>query len=104
MANTKPVPKGITKTEPTGLIGSISAAIVAVIGLLVAFGVDLTSEQTGAIVTAFSAVAIVIQTIITRNSVYSPASTQRAANAAAQTADATIPAPPGNGTAGDPHR
>lgn len=88
------VPTGVTKTEPAISIGSITAAITAVLALLVAYGVDISQEQQVAILGVAAVVAPVVVGIITRFNVYSPASAQRAANEAAATGDATIAPPP----------
>ena len=94
MPNTKPVPTGIMKEEPAVSVGSITAAVTAVITLLVAYGADINQEQQTAILGVVAVIAPVIVGIVTRSRVYSEASAQRAANEAAATGDATIPAPP----------
>lgn len=90
----KPVPTGITATEPALSVGTITAAVTAVIGLLVAFGIDLTQDQQVAILGMAAVIAPAIVAIITRAKVYSPASTQKISNDSALTGDATIPKPP----------
>lgn len=63
-------------TEPTRIIGYVTTAVTALIGLLVAFGVDISDEQKNALLTAIGAfvpVAIVMVELI-RNFVVSPAS------------------------------
>jgi len=58
--------------EPVAIINSVTAAIQAVIVAFVAFGLDLSSDQIGAIMGAVIAVGAVVQTIMARNRVYSP--------------------------------
>jgi len=62
--------------EPTALIGAISAAVAAILGLAAAFGLPLTDGQQNAILTAIAPVVviIVIATAAIRSKVYSPAS------------------------------
>lgn len=50
----------LTTQEPAAVIGVIVPLIVGVIGLLTAFGVDVTDEQRDAIVTAVVAVAVAV--------------------------------------------
>ena len=97
MTNTQPVPTGVAKTEPATLVGMITALVSAVIALAVAYGVDIDDSQSTAIMGLIAVLAPIIAAIVTRSRVYSPASTQKVANDAAQTGDATIPPPPANG-------
>jgi hypothetical protein len=62
--------------EPTALIGAISAAVAALVGLAVAFGLDLSQDQQAAILGAIGPVVIIIavMTAAIRAKVYSPAS------------------------------
>lgn len=46
--------------EPAAIIGAISAAATAIIGLLVAFGFDLSDEQQKAILGAIGPVVVII--------------------------------------------
>ena len=88
------VPKGTMKTEPAGMVATITGAVTAVIALLVAYGFDISNEQQVAILGVVAVIAPVIAGIVTRTKVYSPASAQKAANEAAVTGDATIAPPP----------
>ena len=64
------------KREPALIIGAVQAVIV----VAVAFGLNLTPEQTGGILTALAA----ILAVVTRASVVSPATNHRAVKAAAR--------------------
>lgn len=55
--------------EPARLIGAIVAFVTALLGLLVTFGVDITKEQTGAILTVAGAGGAVLQAVWTRRKV-----------------------------------
>lgn len=92
--NLQDVPTGAMKEEPALSVGSITAAVTAVIALLVAYGFDISDQQQTAILGVVAVLAPVIAAAVTRSKVYSEASTQKAANKAAVTGDATIPAPP----------
>ena len=50
--------------EPVAIIGAIVALIEAVIGLLIAFGVDMTAEQSQAIITVAVAAGPVIGLVL----------------------------------------
>ena len=54
------------KNEPAITIGTISAAVAAILALLVAFGLDLTEVQTGAILAVVAAVGPIVGAVITR--------------------------------------
>ena len=92
--NPKPVPTGITNTEPALSTGSITAAVTAILALLVAYGFDISQEQQVAILGVVAVIAPIVVAVITRSQVFSPASTARIANEAAVTGDATIGKPP----------
>lgn len=87
-------PKGIMAREPAHVIGVITGLVTAALALIVAFGVDLDPTQQAAILGIAAALAPIIAGIITRNAVFSPQSTQRIANAAAETGVAEVPPPP----------
>ena len=57
------------KNEPAITIGTITAAVAAVLALLIAFGVDLTDEQTAAILGLVAAVGPIVAAILTRRRV-----------------------------------
>ena len=84
------------KAEPAVIVSTITAAIVAVVGVAVAFGADLTDTQQNAMIAAVAPLVAVIFVLgpIIRSLVYSPKTTQAIANQAAVTGDPTIPAPP----------
>lgn len=87
-------PTGVSKTEPAAMVASITAAVTAVLALLVAYGFDISQEQQVAILGVAAVLAPVIAGIVTRSKVYSPATTQKLANEAAVTGDAQIQPPP----------
>ena len=57
-----------TKTEPA-LVAGITAAVAAVLALLVAFGLDMTAEQQTAILGIVAVVAPLVAAIVTRSKV-----------------------------------
>tara|TARA_R100001244_G_scaffold6385_8_gene7500 strand:+ start:604 stop:813 length:210 start_codon:yes stop_codon:yes gene_type:complete len=57
-----------TKTEPA-LVAGITAAVAAVLALLVAFGLDMTAEQQTAILGVVAVVAPLVAAIVTRSKV-----------------------------------
>lgn len=70
--------------EPVAIINSITAAIEAILVAVVAFGLDLSGEQIGAIMGAVIAVGAVVQTTLAHSRVFSPATVEEiAANIAA---------------------
>ncbi|MDN4174747.1 hypothetical protein QWY28_17430 [Nocardioides sp. SOB77] len=71
--------------EPALTVGTVTAAVTAVLALLVAFGLDLTSEQQAAILGVVGVLAPIVATVITRTKV-SPANTV----VAQRTADGTV--------------
>lgn len=54
------------KNEPAITIGAISAAVAAIIALLVSFGIDLTEAQTTAILGVVAAIGPIVAAVITR--------------------------------------
>ena len=88
------VPTGVKNTEPATLTGTITSGVAAIITLLVAFGLELSEEQTVAIMGVVAVAAPIIQGIVTRGQVYAPSTVQRIANHAVDTGDATIDPPP----------
>lgn len=87
-------PTGVAKTEPAAMVASMTAAATAILALLVAYGFDVSPEQQAAILGVVAVVAPVVAGLIIRSKVYSPATTQKLANEAAVTGDATIAGPP----------
>ena len=64
----------MTTTEPAVTIGAITAAVAAVLALIVAFGVSLTPEQQVAILGIAAVAAPLIVALITRGKVTPSAS------------------------------
>lgn len=62
--------------EPAAVVGSITAAVSAIIALFVAFGLDLTDEQVAAILAVVAVVAPIVSGLITRGKVTPVVSTQ----------------------------
>ena len=60
------------KNEPAITVGSVSAAVAAILALLVAFGVPLDDAQQKAILGVVAAAGPIVAALITRNFV-SPA-------------------------------
>lgn len=59
----------VTDSEPAVVVGLITAVVTAVVAVLVAFGVDLTTEQQVAILGLVAAVAPIVAAILTRGRV-----------------------------------
>lgn len=57
------------KNEPAVTIGTITAAVSAVIGLLVAFGFNVNDAQVAAITAVVSVLGPIVAAIITRSKV-----------------------------------
>lgn len=60
------------RTEPSVIVGTITAFVTAAIGLLVAFGLDVTDDQKNAVLAMTAVLAPVIAGIIIRGKVFSP--------------------------------
>lgn len=57
-------------SEPVTIAGGVTAAVAAILGALVALGVlDLTAEQTGALVGAVSAIVALVTAFLARHQV-----------------------------------
>jgi hypothetical protein len=65
------------KTEAAQIVAYITSAVSAGIAVFVAFGPDLTDDQTAAILGATAVLAPIIAGLITRSQVYSQASVER---------------------------
>jgi len=63
--------------QPAAIVGTITAAVAALIALFVAFGVDLTADQQAAILSVAAVVAPLIAALFIRRQVWSPASHDR---------------------------
>lgn len=61
------------KSEPALIISAVMGVIEAALALLVAFGLGLTAEQTGALLAFAAAVGAVVSGLFIRSQVYSPA-------------------------------
>lgn len=66
----------LTKREPSLIVGSITALVTAALGVAVAFGLDLSKEQIAALGLLAAAVIPMVQAVITRGAVVSPATAQ----------------------------
>ena len=64
-------------TEPLVTVGTITAAVTAVIGLLVAFGLDLSADQRTAVLGVVAVIAPFVVTFWGRRQVYAPATVAR---------------------------
>lgn len=65
--------------EPAITVATVTAFVTAIIGLLVAFGIDISTEQRDAIIGVIGPAFIVILAIgpIVRQFVYAPKTTER---------------------------
>ena len=59
-------------SEPIIIINSVTAAIEAIIVVLVAFGFSLSGDQVAAIMGAVVAVGAILSTVVGRASVFAP--------------------------------
>lgn len=55
--------------EPALTVGTVTAAVTAVLALLVAFGLDLTDDQRNAILGVVAVLAPLVATVVTRGKV-----------------------------------
>lgn len=76
---------GLLDREPAAVFGAIGGLVAAVLGALVAFGVDLTNLQIGAILTVIAAIAPVATALGIRLKVFSPATHHREVEVALMT-------------------
>jgi hypothetical protein len=65
------------QSEPSVIIGGITAFVTAAIGLLVAFGLDIDQQQQTAILGMTAVLAPVLASVAIRFRVFSPATTER---------------------------
>lgn len=65
-------------SDPSGLYGSVVSLIGAVLALLVAFGVDLTDEQTAVILGVATAAGPIVTAVLIRRRAWAPESHQAA--------------------------
>jgi Zn-dependent alcohol dehydrogenase len=68
------------QTEPAQLVAYLTSIVTAGIALAVAFGFELTEDQTAAILGAVAVGAPIVAGLITRSKVYSPATVEGIAN------------------------
>lgn len=68
------------RTEPAAIIGGITAFVTALLGLLVAYGVDVSQQQQTAILGVTAVVAPLLASLVIRYNVYAPASVERIAD------------------------
>jgi hypothetical protein len=66
-------PQAGAETEPLVAPASITAAVGALLSLMVAFGLDLTEQQTGAVLAAVTLVAPLVLFFLARRRVFAPA-------------------------------
>lgn len=59
--------------DPSGIFGSLSALVAALLVLLVAFGIDITEEQQAAILSVLAVLGPAVTAILIRFKAYSPA-------------------------------
>lgn len=57
------------KNEPAVTVGTITAVVSALLTLLAAFGLDLSSDQTAAVVGVVAVLAPIVASLITRSKV-----------------------------------
>jgi hypothetical protein len=60
------------RSEPAVITGIITAFVTAAIGLLVAFGLDITEDQTNAILGMTAVLAPIIAALVIRSQVFAP--------------------------------
>ena len=65
------------RTEPARIVGLITAAVAAVLVLLVEFGIDITEGQQTAIQGFVAVIAPLIAGVIIREQVYAPATVEK---------------------------
>lgn len=63
--------------EPSVIIGAISAAVAAVLVLVVSFGLHITDDQQSAILGVIGPVGLLIAAAVIRGRVYAPATVAR---------------------------
>ncbi len=69
-----PTPEQAQSSEPALKVGAVVAFVGALIAAAAAFGLNLTAEQTAAVMTVTTIVAPIVSGWLTRSRVYSPAS------------------------------
>lgn len=69
-------------TEPLITVGTITAVAAAVVGAVVAFGIHLTADQRGAILTLIGVVAPFVVAVWGRAKVFAPATVHAMVGAA----------------------
>lgn len=66
-----------TSREPLITVGAITTAVTAVIGLLVAFGFNISGDQKATILGLLAALAPIVVGVIGRSRAYAPATVAR---------------------------
>lgn len=61
--------KNTNTTEPTVIVGAISAVVAALMALLIAFGIDITPDQTVAVLGVVAAVGPFVAALFIRRKV-----------------------------------
>lgn len=61
--------KNTNTTEPAVIVGAISAVVASILVLLVAFGFDITPDQTAAILGVVAAVGPIVAALVIRRKV-----------------------------------
>lgn len=72
MSDLPPVPGPNAPAEPLITVGTITAAAVAVLALLVSFGISLEDDRQSAILGVIAVVAPLAVALVGRGKVYSP--------------------------------
>lgn len=71
------LPTSSGPAEPLVTVGSITAGVTALLGLVVAFGLPISAEQQAAILGVVAVVAPLVVAVVGRRLVWSPASVSR---------------------------
>lgn len=67
-------------TEPSAIIGTITAFVAAAIALVTAYGLDMSDAQRDAVLGMTAVLAPLIAALIIRSKVFAPATVDRLAN------------------------
>jgi hypothetical protein len=65
--------------EPAAIVASITGAAVAIIALVVSFGLDISNDQQSAILGVVAVVAPLVAGLVIRGKVFAPATVARVA-------------------------
>jgi hypothetical protein len=72
-AENVPIPPADAPAEPLLTVGTVASAVVALLGLLVAFGLKLSDRQQSVVLGVVAVVVPVVVGVIARRKVFSPA-------------------------------